>query len=229
MELYENFNIIPFPFKELRVEFRKKHKVILALNRVMSEYFENNKEGVKLILDYLDKKINMPLYEMSNNENKELERELKNLDAAFGIIFDEINNMEWKEKRDIYIKYYSNIHNKLKLSVNQLFRDYSKRDDLKNMDFLLYNYIKLLLGLSESIIELLQNSNKGNINKNLFISNNTVLYFIVHLYSYSQDRIDEETMLNKIGELGSLVIIRRHTVSKDVENLLRASKDVSLN
>ena len=66
IELYENFNIMPFPFKQLKVELRKKHKVILALNRVMSEYLENNKEGAKLILDYLDKKINMSLYEISN-------------------------------------------------------------------------------------------------------------------------------------------------------------------
>ncbi len=44
---YENFNIIPFPFKELKIKFRRKHKLISALNKVMSEYFENNEDGLK--------------------------------------------------------------------------------------------------------------------------------------------------------------------------------------
>ena len=83
------------------------------------------------------------------------------------------------------------------------------------------------IAVVERIIELLQNLNNYNINKIFFSSRNNVLYFIPPLYSYSQDRVDEETMLNKIGELGSLVTIRRLPVPKDVENLLRPSKDVS--
>ena len=66
MVLHENFNIIPFPFKELKNKLRGKHKLIQALNRVMSEYFDSNKEGLKTILDYMDKKMNTPLYEINS-------------------------------------------------------------------------------------------------------------------------------------------------------------------
>ena len=57
MQVYENFNIIPFPFNELKNKLSRKHKLIQALNRVMSEYFDNNMES----LEYLTP----PLYSRS--------------------------------------------------------------------------------------------------------------------------------------------------------------------
>lgn len=228
MLIYENFSIIPFPFKELKTKIRKKHKLITVLNRVISEYFDDNKEGFRTILNYLDKQMNMPLYEINNKEAKEIEKEFKNFDASFGIIFDELNKMEWNEKKDIYIKYYSNIHDNLKIIINSLFKEYSKRNDLTNMNFLFYNYIKLFLNLIEESINLLENSNKTNINKNILTLNWTNLYFIMPLYNYTQDKIDEETMLNRISELGAIVTMNRHKVPRSVSELLSASKDTSI-
>ena len=228
MVLHENFNIIPFPFKELKNKLRGKHKLIQALNRVMSEYFDSNKEGLKTILDYMDKKMNTPLYEINSKEEKEIEKEFKNFDAAFGIIFDEINNMEWQEKRDIYIKYYSNIHDNLKSIDNNLFKEYSKRNDLTTMDYLLYNYIKLFLNFSENSVILLENSNRTSINKNILTLSWTNLYFMMPLCGYSQGRIDEDTMLNKIGELGSMETMYTHKVPRSVAELLTASRDTSI-
>ena len=228
MQVYENFNIIPFPFIELKNKLRRKHKLILALNKVISEYFDNNKKGLQTILDYMDKKMNTPLYEISSKEEKEMEKEFKNFDAAFGIIFDEINNMEWKEKRDIYIKYYSNIHDNLKSIVNNLFKEYSKRNDLTTMDYLFYNYIKLFLNFSENSVIQLENSNRTSINKTILTLGWANLYFIMPLYGYSQGRIDEEAMLNKISELGSMETMYTHKVPRSVAELLTASRGTSI-
>ncbi len=228
MEIYENFNIMPFPFKELKTKIRKKHKLISALNRVMSEYFNDNKEGFKIILDYMDKQINTPLYEINSKEEKEIENEFKRMDADFGIIFDEINSMEWKEKRDIYIKYYSNIHDNLNSMVNSLFKQYSKRNDLINMDYLFYNYIKLFLNLSESSTNLLDSSNKTNINKNILALSWTNLYYTMPLYNYVQGTIEEETMLRKISELGPIETMNIQKVPRSVAELLSASRNTSI-
>ncbi len=170
----------------------------------------------------------MPWNEITNNEEKEIEKELKNFDASFGLIFDEINRMEWKEKREIYIQYYSNIFKELNLIVNSLFKDYSNRNDLNNLDFLLYNYIKLLLSLTRDAMELLQESNKNNLNKNLFLQNYVLLYFLLPLYNYNSDTVKEDELINKISEFASIVVIDHHTVPKNVRDLLNISKDIQL-
>ncbi len=170
----------------------------------------------------------MPWNEITNNEEKEIEKELKNFDASFGLIFDEINRMEWKEKREVYIQYYSNIFKDLNLIVNSLFKEYSNRNDLNNLDFLLYNYIKLLLSLIRDTIELLQESNKNNLNKNLFLQNYVLLYFLLPLYNYNMDTVKEDELINKISEFASIVVIDHHAVPKNVRDLLNISKDIQL-
>ena len=131
----EDINIIPFPFNELKVKFRRKHKLSEIINKISYEYFENNEEGIKKIRDYFSKKINDTSYKITYDEEKQIEKEFKNFDAAFGIIFDEINNMDWKEKREIYVTYYYNTVKRLKLIINSLFKEYSKRNDLGTTDF----------------------------------------------------------------------------------------------
>lgn len=224
----EDINIIPFPFNELKVKFRRKHKLSEIINKISYEYFENNEEGIKKIRDYFSKKINDTSYEITYDEEKQIEKEFKNFDAAFGIIFDEINNMDWKEKREIYVTYYYNTVKRLKLIINSLFKEYSKRNDLGTTDFLLYNYLKLLLSLNEDAMDSLQISKNNNFNKYLVMYNYTVLYFILPLYNYREGIESDNELLDKMSELASLTVMDIQAVPKNVKNLLDISKDTSL-
>ena len=66
----EDINIIPFPFNELKVKFRRKHKLSELINKISYEYFENNEEGIKKIRDYFSKKINDTSYKITYDEEK---------------------------------------------------------------------------------------------------------------------------------------------------------------
>jgi hypothetical protein len=104
-----------------------------------------------------------------------------------------------------------------------MFKDYSKRNNLSNIDFLLYNYFKLLLSLSEKVIASLQESNKY-----LFLYSYTILYFMLPLYNYDFNSMDENILLDKIGELGSITIMDKHKVPRNVIDILNISKDIPL-
>ena len=103
-----NINYFPLPIEQLISKFSKQHRLMKTIECITKEYLDNNQEGFRKITEYLLKIFNQDIdvFEITESEQKNFIKEIKNIDSNFQIIIDEINKLQWKEKKSLYEEYY---------------------------------------------------------------------------------------------------------------------------
>ena len=218
MEISNNLFFLPFPVNELKNRFRNKRKVFKTLQNIVLSYYKDNSEGVEILISYFDKIYNNKQEKISPEEEKDFKDELDNLDQSFTIVFTEFYKLDWTEQRDIYVKFYNYTKKVYIAIIDALFKEYRKvNHDLSSSDLLFYNYLKLITNLYSEAVTLLQTSHKSNFKKNLEITAHTTLYFSIPMYHYTTGKINEHDLLDRMGELGTIITSYKHPVHKNVE------------
>ncbi len=84
---------------------------------------------------------------ITESEQKNFIKEIKNIDSNFQIIIDEINKLQWKEKKSLYGEYYYTMATKTIKISDDKHKEFRTNKNLRKLDYAFYSYFNLYVNL----------------------------------------------------------------------------------
>ncbi|EQB73269.1 MAG: hypothetical protein AMDU4_FER2C00084G0001 [Ferroplasma sp. Type II] len=227
-----NINYFPLPIERLISKFPKQHRLMKIIEHITKEYFDYNQEGFQKITEYLLKIFNqnIDVFEITESEQKNFIKEIKNIDSNFQIIIDEINKLQWKEKKSLYEEYYYTMATKTIKISDDMHKEFRTNQNLRKLDYAFYSYFNLYVNLYKFLADNIKNSQKHDIDRTIITAEilSTVFSTVTLAYFYKNSILNEKIIIDRMSQLNTFISPNMHRVPKKVEKLLNESKSVSL-
>ncbi len=222
-------NIQLMPFKQLNIILKKKSRMEINLHDIVDDYITSNPEIFDKLFDFLynyfnsgitgnmDNKITSSI---SDEDIKGFENQIKIMDKGFEEVIKAIKNLNYKEKKELYIEFYEDLIKSSMKQSNALSSELKNKENLTSTDILFYTYFNSCINLYKVLAANIEKSNKKEINKNIMISNFISMIYSIIIIQYFKNNLSEETLFKRLGELNMLVTPYENKISNRVDDAL---------
>ncbi len=220
----------PIPLLELSKKMKGKHlNMRPVVDALIADYIRANGKGFLKLNQLLMKMMEgvEDLYSFTKEDEKELEKELKELDVRFKPVMDTIKELAWSEQKNLFVDNFNNLSLLMRKMKDSMHEKLLKKEEPEEMDFGMYSYLLYFTAVLEVLTDLLAESNKDEFERKLAIANLTAVLYGTLITSYYQGNLKIELLRERLGDLTIFTEPVYRKTSRKVRDVLKQVADVA--
>lgn len=175
------------------------------IDRMVEDYVKSNGKGFRrmnsLFLKLMEAEID--LYQVTQNDIDELNKEIKVLDNQFKTVYSLIEDLDPSEIRQLWIEKYENNIRLLNQAKGEVLEDLKSKELWNPVDSLFLSYYISYISVLEKLVEEVSSSKTDDFKRVATMADMFAAVYGSVIIGYMSDEVRVEVLINRLSELST--------------------------
>ncbi|MCL4479974.1 MAG: hypothetical protein M1113_00595 [Candidatus Thermoplasmatota archaeon] len=220
---------IPLPLASLSKDLRRQHLSLRPIvDKLIDDYVKESGKGFAKLNELLEKLMEdeLDLNSITEADRKEFEAELEKIDKRFQPVLKTIWQLNWNERRDLFLEQGEALSTVLRKTRSGLLKDLKKKSTLTREDYIFYSYFVHFVPMLDILTDMLDASNKENVDARITVLSMFLLIYGPVITSYFQGKLRLEVLAERLSEIATIIEPIDRKISSKIKKALDDIEDI---